>query len=431
MNVRGALFVLFVLMLCCFSANLFAITDEEIFRNFQFSFVNPGARSTAMGGAFIGLADDATAAVANPAGLTILTKPEVSFEYRGTRFDPDKLNSINSVSTSGVDLFIHSANNLDDLNQPSFLSVVFPAGGSTYAVSRQESVRMKGSIDESFVLVFPTITGTLVALADTDQKVVDWNFSYATKLSNSFSLGGSVTYAQLSWVNRVDNSVLFPDLGLSVPQFSTNIDATDNGFGFNIGMLAHLGKYASWGIDYKYNPKFSVTETSTGTGAFAPPEGSFKNELKIPDTFGTGFAIKPNDNITLNADLDYISYSQLTNGMVPGYNILTTLATPGSIAYKVDNAFEFHVGAEFVVIVKGSPIALREGYYRKPSNSLIVSNSNPGDRPLLDAVFTKRPDENHFTLGSGFVFGQHFQIDWAADLAKSTTSFVLSTVVRF
>jgi hypothetical protein len=39
----------------------------------DFRFNNPGARANAMGGAFIGLADDATAAYTNPAGLTILT----------------------------------------------------------------------------------------------------------------------------------------------------------------------------------------------------------------------------------------------------------------------------------------------------------------------------------------------------------------------
>ena len=48
----------------------------------QFSFSNPGARSLGMGGAFAAVADDATAAFANPAGLTQLTRPEVSIEGR-------------------------------------------------------------------------------------------------------------------------------------------------------------------------------------------------------------------------------------------------------------------------------------------------------------------------------------------------------------
>ena len=38
-----------------------AVTDEEVFRNFRFNFVNPGGRAVAMGGAFVGIADDATA----------------------------------------------------------------------------------------------------------------------------------------------------------------------------------------------------------------------------------------------------------------------------------------------------------------------------------------------------------------------------------
>src|SRR5712692_8537083 len=57
-------------------------TDIESLSGLQFNFGNPGARSLGMGGAFLGLADDASAAEANPAGLTVLRKPEVSLEVR-------------------------------------------------------------------------------------------------------------------------------------------------------------------------------------------------------------------------------------------------------------------------------------------------------------------------------------------------------------
>jgi len=52
----------------------------------QFSFSPPGARSLALGGAFLGLADDATAAFTNPAGLVRLTRPEVSAEGRNSSY---------------------------------------------------------------------------------------------------------------------------------------------------------------------------------------------------------------------------------------------------------------------------------------------------------------------------------------------------------
>ncbi len=49
---------------------------------FQFSFSNSGARSLGLGGAFVPLADDATAAFANPAGLQQLVRAEISVKGR-------------------------------------------------------------------------------------------------------------------------------------------------------------------------------------------------------------------------------------------------------------------------------------------------------------------------------------------------------------
>ena len=57
-------------------------TDIESLSGLTFNFGNPGARSLGMGGAFLGLADDASAAEANPSGLTVLRRPEVSVEVR-------------------------------------------------------------------------------------------------------------------------------------------------------------------------------------------------------------------------------------------------------------------------------------------------------------------------------------------------------------
>ena len=59
---------------------------EVGFSSIPFQFFPPGARSLAMGATFIGVADDATAAASNPAGLIILTKPEASVHGRFTHF---------------------------------------------------------------------------------------------------------------------------------------------------------------------------------------------------------------------------------------------------------------------------------------------------------------------------------------------------------
>ena len=69
-----------------FAAPLLAQSNDEIQSALQWNLSTPGARSLALGGAFIGLADDATAAYANPAGLAQLPRPELSVEGRGWDF---------------------------------------------------------------------------------------------------------------------------------------------------------------------------------------------------------------------------------------------------------------------------------------------------------------------------------------------------------
>ena len=55
----------------------------------QVNVTNPGGKSLAMGGAFVALADDATAAFANPAGLVQLTSWQAGASVKGFRFSPN------------------------------------------------------------------------------------------------------------------------------------------------------------------------------------------------------------------------------------------------------------------------------------------------------------------------------------------------------
>jgi long-chain fatty acid transport protein len=425
---------LLLIVLVLSAANVYAITDEEISRIIPFSFVNPGARSTAMGGAFIGLADDATAAEANPAGLIILTKPEVSVEYRNTQFEQSALTSIQGLTSPALDVISGSTSQLDDLNQVSWASFVYPLGDKfTLGFSRQEQLQQKGSIGE--LIVFDVKEGgpfelDVSATGNVDLNVVNWNFSGAAKLTQQFSLGATLRYSQLDWKANTDN-VLLLILGGSAAAATSNtvIDDKDSAFAFNIGGLFRANSHVSFGGVYKRNAKFEVTENQTGELGVR----SFTNELKIPDVYGAGIAIKPNDNMTISSDVVQIQYSQLADGIIGGINVLT-LGNGDNINYEVKNGTEFHVGTEFIVFLGSVPVALRAGYYHKPIRSLIVEstqNLQPIDNQILDLVFNEKDPENHFTLGNGFVFGPHFQVDWALDVANDVDTFVLSSVVRF
>lgn len=430
---KFSLLILLVMVMAS-AANVYAITDEEISRIIPFSFVNPGARSTAMGGAFIGLADDATAAEANPAGLIILTKPEVSVEYRNTQFDQSVLSTIDGISTPALDVISGSESQLDDLNQLSFASFVYPIGDAfTLGFSRQEALQQKGSISELIIFnvkLDPQFELDLSAKGDVDLSVVNYNFSGAFKLGQNFSLGATLRYSQLDWQANTDN-LLFLFIGnqVSLASSNTNIDDTDSAFAFNLGALFRANSHFSVGGVYKRNAKFEVTETQAG----GLGDLSFTNVLKIPDVYGGGVSIKPNDHMTITADVVQIQYSQLTEDIVRGINLLT-LGNGNNINYEVKDGTEFHVGTEFIVFLGTVPVALRAGYYYKPIRSLIVESTQnlaPIDNQILDLVFTERDAENHVTVGNGFVFGPHFQVDWAVDVSNNVDSFVLSSVVRF
>ncbi len=108
-----------------------AQTDAEVNSGIQFNFTTPGARSLALGGAFVGLADDATAAFTNPAGLVNLTAPQVSAEGRRFTYKTaftDRGHAFGFVTGLGVDTLegVRSGEAEDDVASLSFLSYVHP-----------------------------------------------------------------------------------------------------------------------------------------------------------------------------------------------------------------------------------------------------------------------------------------------------------------
>ena len=99
----------------------FAQSNIEANAGIQFDFSNPGARSRAMGGAFLALADDATASLSNPAGLTQLTAPQISFEGRFSNFTT----VLPFQSTQRFNGSVINRDFTSDVGSPSFQSFVY------------------------------------------------------------------------------------------------------------------------------------------------------------------------------------------------------------------------------------------------------------------------------------------------------------------
>src|SRR5204863_7177371 len=111
------------------AASARAQVESPLLSKVQLNVVNPGGKSLAMGGAFVSLADDPTAAFANPAGLAQLGSWEVGVSGKGFRFEPrlDSADFFQSSATANAEL------QSIDTYQPSktttdleFLSLVMP-----------------------------------------------------------------------------------------------------------------------------------------------------------------------------------------------------------------------------------------------------------------------------------------------------------------
>ena len=75
------------LLLAAWAPPAAAQLDSALLSKLRFNLTNPGGKSLAMGGAFSAIADDATAALANPAGLGLISSIEIAVS--GKRVERD------------------------------------------------------------------------------------------------------------------------------------------------------------------------------------------------------------------------------------------------------------------------------------------------------------------------------------------------------
>jgi hypothetical protein len=143
----------------------------------QFDFLDPGARSLALGRAFSPLADDATAAVSNPAGLLQLSYPEISFEARGKRIDTPFLQGgrlSGSVTHRGIDTIAGPiyGTTTDRSVFPSFASFVYPKPRFSLAFYAHRFVNVDQDFQRTGILgLFTTPAGVVQDAREPPQRV--------------------------------------------------------------------------------------------------------------------------------------------------------------------------------------------------------------------------------------------------------------------
>lgn len=452
--------------------------DIESLAGFQLTFSNPGARSMGMGGAFLGLADDASAAESNPAGLTILRAPEISIELREFQGSQDTIvggefpqfermafptvdtglevsfaSVVYPFQTGAVALYFHKPINYQIEINPSvtdFFGIpVENFGGSfflpmeplgqTEPVDRETCTRIIEEASNPFAclqfLVFPFVTDL-----EAEQTTVGLSVAYEV---GPVSLGASARYQRLSSLartRRLDLQIL--EIDAEVVQ--ATMDGDDFGpaddWTFVGGFKWRITDQLMVGGSYKQGAEFPTNlfvDHQDGSGLVLLAEDV---RFHLPDSYGIGIAWQPRSDLTIAADVVGVTYSNLADDF---HSIYREMQVLGQDAYTIRDATELHLGFEYFLPNK-SPLALRAGWWHDPAHRLEYTGPTTcgepfleierffcsANRTVIDFLFPAGEDQDHWTLGLGLVFDK-ISVDAALDKSDISDTVSLSAVYHF
>lgn len=401
-----------ILALFAYAPGLSAQVDAESFARLGFNFSPPGAQSAALGGAYIPLAKDATAAETNPAGLTVLLQPEISFEFKGVEYTRT-LSPEAGGGTTGREF-------TDEVAIPSFASVVYPWRSVTLAAFRHELVNYRSTVWSPGALQDAS-TGQFLSpfTSKLDMQVVNYGASVAIPLTSALSVGVSAGASTLNM--EVD----FPRYRIAnfSDQFLQNrltLDDDGQSFFANAGVLLELGERVTVGGVYKFRGEFDDLEFTLEERDF---DGTTRTRtavtaMNIPDAAGGGIAIRAGDRLTLSVDAVVNFYSEIAED----YAILFTNSNPAD--YVADDGWDLHGGAEFLLFFGRTPIALRAGVARVAPSNTYYTGTNQTERELWGT----EPGEEDTQVSGGFglVLGRRLAVDVAGVFGDQRQELVAS-----
>jgi long-chain fatty acid transport protein len=417
----------------------------------ELDFSTPGARSLGLGGAFLGLADDATAAYANPAGLTILSRPEVSLEGRRTDVThvfTDAGNFAGAPSGLGIDtvagLVDGTATSRGD--GLSFLSVVYPRQRWAAALYRHELAGVRAGFKARGAFIAPgrRLKPTRSSLA---LDIENLGFSLAWEpLDDRLSIGAGVSLYRFAMDSRIERFDLTGDVETAPggfygePSYAPDnlVDqqvqsGRDEALGWNVGVLWHAGGGWTLGGVYRKGPRFDLA-AATRSGPRSPV--AFDREIPAvfdtPDFLGLGIAWQPTDSTTFTLDVDRVAYSDITDSLVGlvGGGGGRPLPAEELRQYRIDDAWEVHLGFErrFDRGARRPAPFLRLGAWNDPDHRLAYH----GDSPDSQALFRAGEDELHGAAGLGLTDpAGRLEVNLGVDVSERRTTASISTVIRF
>lgn len=371
-----------------------------------------GLTNRALGGAGVAFPQDALASATNPAGMVFVGN---RMDAGAVLFKPDRGYSPSaSLANGSGGAFTLGAGSETSRNR----GFIIPSFGLNYMLSEQDAVGLSvygnGGMNTSYKsgsasfdpfgmrgagMSYPGALGAGTAGVDLLQ--VFFNFSYAHKFSDRFSVGISPLLTTQSFrSNGLDAFASFTKTfvesqGAQMPNHLTQ-NGTDNAFGWGlqVGVLTRdIADVADLGISYR--TKIDMERWDDYADLFAE-SGTFD----IPSTLWAGVAIEVAENVTLVADYQRIWYGDsdaISNGVqnlfdcpaMGGQDLESCLGGDRGAGFGWDDMDIFKVGLQW----QARPHVIgRIGYSH--ASQLIGGNQ------VLFNLLAPAVVEDHITLGA-------------------------------
>lgn len=363
-----------------------------------FNPVGSGSRAIGMGGAFIAVADDATAASWNPAGLVQLELPEVSIVGTFFNLEEDLMFRNQSEEEGSYEVSKSSLN---------YLSGTYPFNllERNMIISASYQHLYDFSRDWDFTIVSPS--GDLRQKVNyvQDGELSALGLSYCIQVTPDFSCGFTLNIWE-DWFSRNgwEQEVIQKGTGyLEEIAFEFELKSHESysfkGLNFNFGLLWNITPTITLGAVYKSPFQADIVHRYNLYSSFYFPDSNsseppntyayFMNEkLDMPMAYGIGLAIRFSDEFTASLDIYRTEWGEfiLTD---PNGNKISPISGVKMNKSQIDPTHQIRAGVEYLIITTKYIIPLRGGMFYDPS----PAEGDPDD------IFG-------FSLGSGIAMGR-------------------------
>jgi len=432
-----------VLFLAFLSILSLAQHNNRSVRNLQFRFDNPGARALGIGGAFTGMADDATAALANPAGITQLSNAAFTVETTFLQYDyeiPFYAGDIVQTNLFEFDFQFEPKGFSDSQFEVPFLSYVKPFESFHLGFFFSQQAKVERSYTTESISIFPLDSVIDQVRYFPTQDEVDIllqnvGISIARAFSDSLSLGATLLYGQMDYLAN-STSLAENAIGEPTPAYQ-RAEGDDNGLGYYAGLFYQPNQWLSLGVAYKSQPEFNYTASLEQPVVIWQEDFETEAIFKVPDSLSVGMSYRITEFTLLMFDVQRVFYSQLSDDFIDFNGI------PG-LNQTVKDATELHAGLEHTIAqgFRGLPLTLRVGYWLEPyhaplnnfdDNQLLEGTyGGTGQINFRDSFFLHQfsEDVSHITAGMGLGLSRKAHLDWAVDYSEDNLRTSLGLVMR-